>query len=286
MELDAAKAAGAVAMFGEKYESRVRVVNVSGVSMELCGGTHVTNTAEIGGFKITAEAGIASGIRRVEAVAGPALIPHLNSVAAVASALASRLKVGTDGIVERVDGLMQEVVAQEKSITALKAELAVAKAASLASKVCPPTPACRASWIQVVLVLCPACQVLRMECAARGHLGLLTAAIFAGAGCQRQQVCRGTAGRRRPWSVTESDIEHQRSAWGPICGCAGIYSRAGQGFNCDGIFGRSCQGAQDERWQVCGWPGKAVWRWWRRKASTRASGREECGQASRGTGGG
>lgn len=91
MDLNEAKAAGATAMFGEKYDNEVRVVDVPGVSMELCGGTHVHNTAEIGGFKITAELGIASGIRRVEAKAGPALIPYLNEVDAVASALAGAL---------------------------------------------------------------------------------------------------------------------------------------------------------------------------------------------------
>lgn len=93
MDLTAAKEAGATAMFGEKYDSQVRVVDVPGVSMELCGGTHVRNTAEIGGFKVTGELGIASGIRRIEAVAGPALIPYLNEVDAVASALAGAHRV-------------------------------------------------------------------------------------------------------------------------------------------------------------------------------------------------
>ena len=77
MELERAKAAGAVAMFGEKYDSVVRVVEVPGVSMELCGGTHVANTAEIGLFKILSESGVAAGIRRIEALAGPAVLPYL-----------------------------------------------------------------------------------------------------------------------------------------------------------------------------------------------------------------
>ncbi|KAF3634290.1 putative alanine--tRNA ligase, chloroplastic [Capsicum annuum] len=77
MSLTDAKGAGAIAMFGEKYVEQVRVVEVPGVSMELCGGTYVSNTAEIRGFKIISERGIASGIRRIEAVAGDAFIEYV-----------------------------------------------------------------------------------------------------------------------------------------------------------------------------------------------------------------
>ena len=88
-----AKAAGATAMFGEKYDDVVRVVDVSGVSMELCGGTHVSNTAEIGAFKITSESGVASGIRRIEAVCGAAALEYISGLDGVVRALTGALKV-------------------------------------------------------------------------------------------------------------------------------------------------------------------------------------------------
>lgn len=140
MELTAAKEAGAVAMFGEKYDSTVRVVDVPGVSMELCGGTHVGNTVELGGFKVLSETGIASGIRRIEAVAGPALIPHLNAVDAVVQDLSARLKISADGIPARVASMQKDLMAKEKQIVALQSELAVAKASALTAQVCSCFP--------------------------------------------------------------------------------------------------------------------------------------------------
>ena len=134
MEIEKAKAAGAVAMFGEKYADVVRVVDVPGVSMELCGGTHVVNTAEIGLFKIVAESGVAAGIRRIEAVAGPAVLSYLNERDAVVKQLSSRFKVQPPEIVDRVAALQDELKNTAKALAAAQGELAVAKAAALAER--------------------------------------------------------------------------------------------------------------------------------------------------------
>ena len=134
MAIEAAKAAGAVAMFGEKYADVVRVVDVPGVSMELCGGTHVANTAEIGLFKIVSEAGVASGIRRIEAVAGPAVLAYLNERDGVVRQLSERFKVQPAEITARVAGLQEELKSVTKALAAARSELAVAKAAALATQ--------------------------------------------------------------------------------------------------------------------------------------------------------
>ena len=137
MAIEQAKAAGAVAMFGEKYADVVRVVDVPGVSMELCGGTHVANTAEIGVFKIVAESGVAAGIRRIEAVAGPAVLAYLKEREAVVKPLAERFKAQPGEIVERVSALQEELKATGKALAAARSELALAKAAALAGQAEP-----------------------------------------------------------------------------------------------------------------------------------------------------
>ena len=134
MAIEQAKAAGAVAMFGEKYADVVRVVDVPGVSMELCGGTHVANTAEIGLFKIVSEGGVAAGIRRIEAVAGPAVLAYLNEREAVVKQLGERFKAQPGEIVERVAALADELKASGKALAAARGELALAKAAALAGQ--------------------------------------------------------------------------------------------------------------------------------------------------------
>jgi alanyl-tRNA synthetase len=134
MAIEQAKAAGAVAMFGEKYADVVRVVDVPGVSMELCGGTHVANTAEIGLFKIVAESGVAAGIRRIEAVAGPAVLAYLNERDAVVKQLGERFKAQPGEITERVATLQEELKATGKALAAAREELALAKSAALAGQ--------------------------------------------------------------------------------------------------------------------------------------------------------
>ena len=134
MGLDEARAAGATAMFGEKYDDVVRVVDVPGISMELCGGTHVSNTSEIGAFKVVSEGGIASGVRRIEAVAGQAAVEYLNGVDGVVRGLAGALKARPDELGARVAAMQDELKAASKQLAELRSQLAVAKTAALASK--------------------------------------------------------------------------------------------------------------------------------------------------------
>jgi alanyl-tRNA synthetase len=134
MPIAEAKAKGAVAMFGEKYGDQVRVMDVPGVSMELCGGTHVNNTAEIGLFKIVSETGVASGVRRIEAVAGPAVLEYLNVRDAVVRDLSDRFKAKPEELPERVTNLQTELRTTQKQLEALKSELALVKSTQLLDK--------------------------------------------------------------------------------------------------------------------------------------------------------
>ncbi len=131
MPLADAKAKGAIAMFGEKYGSEVRVLDVPGVSMELCGGTHVSNTAEIGLFKIISESGVAAGIRRIEAIAGPAVLEYLNLRDSIVKELGDRFKVKPEEVLDRVTALQEELKATQKQLVALKSQVALAKADQL-----------------------------------------------------------------------------------------------------------------------------------------------------------
>ncbi len=131
MSIASAKAKGATAMFGEKYGEMVRVIDFPGVSMELCGGIHVNNTAEIGVFKIISEAGVAAGVRRIEAVAGPAILDYLNVRELVVKDLSDRFKVKPEEISDRITAMQTELKDNQKQIASLKAQLAVAGASQL-----------------------------------------------------------------------------------------------------------------------------------------------------------
>lgn len=131
LPLAEAKARGAVAMFGEKYGEEVRVIDFPSVSMELCGGTHVSNTAEIGVFKIVSEAGVASGVRRIEAVSGPAILDYLNVRDKVVKDLSDRFKVKPEELPDRITTLQNELKTTQKELEVLKSQLAIAKSDSL-----------------------------------------------------------------------------------------------------------------------------------------------------------
>jgi alanyl-tRNA synthetase len=131
LPLAQAKAKGAIAMFGEKYGDEVRVLDFPGVSMELCGGTHVSNTAEIGVFKIISESGVASGVRRIEAVAGPSVLEYLNVRDRIVRDLSDRFKAKPEELPERITNLQNELKASQKELEGLKAQLAIAKSDQL-----------------------------------------------------------------------------------------------------------------------------------------------------------
>jgi alanyl-tRNA synthetase len=133
MELEEAKASGAMALFGEKYDEKVRVVTMGPFSVELCGGTHVTRTGDIGLFKITSEAGIASGVRRIEAVTGEQAIALVQSQQAALSSLSVMLKTDTQNVLERVTALQNQTKELEKALNSAKQKLASQQGADMLS---------------------------------------------------------------------------------------------------------------------------------------------------------
>lgn len=129
MSLDEAKGRGAIALFGEKYGEKVRLVNIGGYSKELCGGIHLKRTGEVGLFKIVGEGSVAAGIRRIEALTGPAAVRAIREKEHTIEELSRILKVQESGLVERVKGLLDEIRSLEKEIKRLK-EGGLDKAAS------------------------------------------------------------------------------------------------------------------------------------------------------------
>ena len=135
MGLDAAKEAGAMALFGEKYDNDVRVVSMGELSVELCGGTHVKNTGEIGLFKITSEAGIAAGVRRIEAVTGQHAINAIQEQEAKLAAAASVLKADSANMLDKAQALVDKNKQLDKLVNELKAQLASQQGANLLDNV-------------------------------------------------------------------------------------------------------------------------------------------------------
>ncbi|OUN74889.1 alanine--tRNA ligase [Faecalibacterium sp. An58] len=132
MALDEAKKMGAMALFGEKYGEIVRVVDVCGWSTEFCGGTHVQNTAQIGGFKIISESSVAAGIRRIEAVTGKNLLMRANANEMVLRSTAAALKANNVAdVVARAEAVMAENKAMHRELDNMKAQVAASRVQSL-----------------------------------------------------------------------------------------------------------------------------------------------------------
>ena len=133
-DIESAKASGAIALFGEKYGKTVRVVKMGDFSAELCGGTHVNNTAKIGMFKITSEASVAAGTRRITAVTGLGAYAYMNRNEALISSAMKALKAGTaNDILGKINALSDDLKATKKELESASAKLASAKAEAMLS---------------------------------------------------------------------------------------------------------------------------------------------------------
>jgi len=132
MAIDEAKEKGAMALFGEKYDDQVRVVTMGDFSIELCGGTHVGRTGDIGLFKITSEGGIAAGVRRIEAVTGIAAMAYIADQQAVLDEAAQLLKSDSASVVAKLKAQLDKVKQLEKDLSQLKDKLAAAASADKA----------------------------------------------------------------------------------------------------------------------------------------------------------
>jgi alanyl-tRNA synthetase len=134
MDIDTAKANGAMALFGEKYDDEVRVLSMGDFSTELCGGVHATRTGDIGLFKILSESGIAAGIRRIEAVTGAGAIAAMHTEDMMLAKTARLVKSDVASVVSKVDALVSHSKQLEKEIQQLKDKLAAQEGAGLINK--------------------------------------------------------------------------------------------------------------------------------------------------------
>ncbi len=134
MPIDQAISTGAMALFGEKYGEQVRVVSIPDFSKELCGGTHVTRTGDIGVFKIVSESSISAGVRRIEAITGEVAVSNFQESSDALHRIAGMLRVSEPELVEHVERLLAEKRSQERHIDQLKNRLAQTAVADLESR--------------------------------------------------------------------------------------------------------------------------------------------------------
>ena len=132
--IENARKMGAMALFGEKYGNVVRVVNMGGYSIELCGGAHLENTAQVGSFKIVSESGIASGVRRIEALTGAAALKHYQQQEETLKAVCKAVKATPDNMLKRIETLIAEQKQTAKELESLKAKMAGGAADDILSK--------------------------------------------------------------------------------------------------------------------------------------------------------
>ncbi|EHY5954975.1 alanine--tRNA ligase [Escherichia coli] len=134
MDLEAAKAKGAMALFGEKYDERVRVLSMGDFSTELCGGTHASRTGDIGLFRIISESGTAAGVRRIEAVTGEGAIATVHADSDRLSEVAHLLKGDSNNLADKVRSVLKRTRQLEKELQQLKEQAAAQESANLSSK--------------------------------------------------------------------------------------------------------------------------------------------------------
>jgi len=135
MDIESAKKTGAMMLFGEKYGDNVRVLDI-GTSRELCGGTHVSRTGDIGLFKVISESGVASGVRRIEAIAGKEVLEHLQHLEETLGHAANALRTPVGEINARIAQMLEHSKSLEKEIDTLKGKLASSQGNDLISKAC------------------------------------------------------------------------------------------------------------------------------------------------------